>query len=164
MTSFSFKPAGGVARAALVAAMALPLAPAHADPTAADLAGGEGKVMVLVEVGTAFHVIDAPAPAADGAAGDLGLFESNLLRDNLVVGTLAGQCVQLRADGSLDQCTVVVTVGANSFVMTGLFDPLKGGTLAITGGTGAWVGAAGTDSIVNRPDGTAVHTIRLKRR
>lgn len=164
MIWFNSRLSVGLARAALVAAMAMPFVPARADSTAADPVGGEGKVMVLVEVGTAFRVIDIPAAAVDGVAGDLGLFESNLLRDNVGVGTLAGQCVQLRADGSLDQCTVVVTIGANSFVMTGLFDPSKGGTLAITGGTGAWAGASGTDSIVNRPDGTAVHTIRLKRR
>jgi len=47
--------------------------------------------------------------------------------------------------------------------MAGPFDPVKGGTLTILGGTGAWVGAAGTDTIVNNPDGSAVHTIDLVR-
>jgi hypothetical protein len=36
-----------------------------------------------------------------------------------------------------------------------------GGTLTIVGGTGAWVGAGGTDTIVNQPDGIAIHTVKI---
>lgn len=121
-----------------------------------------GDKLTLVEVGTAGHVLDVPAPAADGAAGDLGLFESDLLKDGKKVGSLEGSCIQIRANGTLDDCGVTVTVGKNSYRMAGPFDPATGGTLTIVGGTGAWVGAGGTDTIVNQPDGTAVHTIRLE--
>lgn len=144
--------------AALVAgAMMAPVGFVHAEP------GEEGWTLELVEISTAFHTIDVPARAADGAAGDIGTFESNMVRDGVVVGTLAGHCIQLRADGTLDNCDVVLTIGSNSVHLSGLFDPAKGGTLAIVGGTGAWAGAAGTDTIVNQADGTAVHKIRFNR-
>lgn len=127
-------------------------------------ADGDGHVRLkLIETSTGFHVLDIPAPAADGQAGDTSTFESDLAKSSGVkVGTLAGQCTQLRADGTLDDCSVTVTVGRSSYRMSGIFDPASGGTLAIVGGTGAWVGAGGTDTITNRPDGTAVHTIDLK--
>jgi len=38
---------------------------------------------------------------------------------------------------------------------------LSGLNYVITGGTGAWIGAAGTDTIVNQPNGQAIHTIEL---
>jgi hypothetical protein len=132
-------------------------------PVVAGSAGADAGVRLrLVERSTAAHVIDAPAPAADGQAGDLVTFESDLLKAGKKVGTLEGSCLQIRANGTLDDCGVTVTVGRSSYRMAGPFDPAKGGTLTIVGGTGAWVGAAGTDTIVNRPDGTAVHTISIK--
>jgi len=67
----------------------------------------------------------------------------------------------MRADGTLDDCDVTVTIGQDTFRMSGPFDPATGGTLTITGGTGAWIGAAGTDTIVNQPNGQAIHTIEL---
>lgn len=138
-------------------AVVLPLRAATAD-------GGSKRVhLVLVETSTAFHLIDAPAPAADGAAGDVVTFESNLSRNGKTVGSLAGSCLQLRADATLDDCNVTVTVGDSSYRMAGPFDPAAGGTLTILGGTGSWVGVGGTDTIVNQPDGTAIHTIELVR-
>lgn len=138
-------------------AVLVPLRAATAD-------GGSKRVhLVLLETSTGFHLIDAPAPAADGAAGDIGTFESNLSRNGKTVGSLAGACVQLRADGTLDDCNVTVTVGDSSYRMGGPFDPATGGTLTIVGGTGSWVGAAGTDTISNNPDGSATHTIDLVR-
>ncbi len=128
----------------------------------ADPAGAETGVRLrLVETSLGFHVIDAPAAPEDGQAGDVGTFESSLATSGKTVGRLEGSCVQIRADGTLDDCDVTVTVGRSSYRMSGPFDPATGGTLTITGGTGDWVGAAGTDTIVNQPDGTAVHTIRL---
>lgn len=136
---------------------------ALAAPFVAGSAGADSAVRLrLVEKGTAVHVIDVAAPAVDGQAGDLGIFESDLLTGGKKVGTLEGSCIQIRADGTLDDCGVTVTVGRSSFRMAGPFDPASGGTLTITGGTGAWVGAAGTDTIVNQPDGTAVHHIVLE--
>jgi len=121
--------------------------------------------LTLVETVNAFHSIDAPAPAADGKAGDTIIFESTLrTKAGAKAGTLEGYCLQIRADGSLDDCDVTVTLGADSYRMAGPFDPTTGGTLTITGGTGSLVGAGGTDKIVNQPDGTAIHTVTLTRR
>ena len=118
--------------------------------------------LTLVETSVAFHLLDVPAPAADGQAGDLITFESTLTtKAGAKAGRLEGHCVQIRANGTLDDCDVTVTVGRNSYRMAGPFDPATGGPLTITGGTGDWIGAAGTDSIVNQPDGTAIHTITL---
>lgn len=119
--------------------------------------------LVLTETSTAFHFIDAPAAAADGQAGDTITFESDLSSHGKKVGSLEGHCIQIRADGSLDDCDVTVTVGKNSYRMTGPFNPATGSPLTIVGGSGAWVGAGGTDSIANQADGTAIHTINLVR-
>jgi uncharacterized low-complexity protein len=143
--------------AALAGAVALPL-------TAGAASADRVVRLTLVETSDAFHLIDAPAPAADGQAGDTITFESTLTtKAGAKAGRLEGHCTQIRADGSLDDCDVTVTVGRNSYRMSGPFSPVTGGPLTITGGTGDWIGAAGTDSIVNQPDGTAVHTVTLLR-
>jgi hypothetical protein len=157
---------------ALAAVAATALAGAIAIPSTAGADDGHGHGrghrlvhLTLVETSDAVHLIDAPAPAADGQAGDTGIFESTLsTKAGTKQGSLEGHCLQMRADGSLDDCDVTVTIGANSFRMSGPFDPATGGTLTITGGTRSWVGAAGTDTIANQPDGTAIHTIALIRR
>ncbi len=149
----------------IAAAGAATLAGAVALPLSAGAAASDPVVrLTLVETSTAFHLIDAPAPEADGQAGDTITFESTLsTKAGTKVGRLEGHCIQIRADGSLDDCDVTVTVGRNSYRMSGPFNPATGSPLTITGGTGAWIGAAGTDSIVNQPDGTAVHSITLVR-
>lgn len=146
------------ASALLAGGIIFPLSAATAD-------GGSKRVhLELVETGTALHIIDAAAPASDGAAGDVGIFESDLSDHGAKVGTLEGHCLQIRADASLDDCDVTVTIGGNSYRMSGPFDPATGGTLTITGGTGDWTGAAGTDHIANQPDGSSIHTIDIVRR
>jgi hypothetical protein len=129
-------------------------------------AGGSSDDRVrlrLIEKGTAFHFIDVRAPAADGQAGDLITFESTLHRtaDGPAIGRLEGSCIQIRANGSLDDCGVTVWVGRHSFRMDGPFNPVSGGLLTVVGGTGDWVGASGTDRITNNPNGTAIHDIVL---
>jgi hypothetical protein len=117
-----------------------------------------------VETVSAFHSIDAPAPAADGKAGVTITFESTVrTKAGVKKGALEGHCLQIRADGTLDDCEVTVTLGADSYRMAGPFDPTTGGTLTITAGTGSLVGAGGIDQIVNQPDGTAIHTVTLTR-
>lgn len=146
-----------VGAVALTGAVAVPLS-ANADHTK------PVQRLVLVETGDAVHVIDVPAAPADGQAGDTSTFESTLsTKAGKKVGRLEGQCIQIRADGSLDDCDVTVTIGAKSFRMSGPFNPATGSPLTITGGTGDWTGAAGTDRIANQPDGTAIHTITLRR-
>jgi hypothetical protein len=147
--SIMFAAAGLVA----LGAVALPLNSATASPKRARY--------VLTENGTEFHFIDASAPAEDGQAGDTITFESTLSKKGKQVGTLEGHCIQIRGAGTLDDCEVTVTIGTNSFRMAGPFDPVTGGTLTVLGGTGGWVGVGGTDSIVNQPDGSSIHTIDL---
>lgn len=134
-------------------AVALPLGAADAGPKRVHL--------VLTETSTGFHFVDAPAATEDGQVGDLITFASDLSNASGKVGSLEGHCVQLHADGSLDDCEVTVIIGSNSFRMAGLFNPATGSPLTVLGGTGAWVGIGGVDSIVNQPDGTAIHTIDL---
>lgn len=145
------------AGALLAGAAVLPLANADASQ------GPKRVHLVLTETGTAFHFIDAPAAEEDGQAGDTILFESDLSSGGDTVGSLEGHCIQVRADGSLDDCEVTVTVGKHSFRMAGPFDPATGGTLTVLGGTNGWLGVYGTDSIANQPDGTSIHTIDLVR-
>ncbi|HEY6794666.1 MAG TPA: hypothetical protein VI248_08285 [Kineosporiaceae bacterium] len=142
--------------AALAGAVAIPLSASAASTSPV-------QRLTLVETSVAVHTIDVPAPAADGQAGDTSTFESTLsTKAGAKTGRLEGHCIQIRADGTLDDCDVTVTVGAKSFRMSGPFNPTTGGPLTITGGTGDWTGAAGTDTIANQPDGTAVHTITLR--
>lgn len=145
----------------------LALAGAVAIPTTAGAAKSSDHAplrLTLVETNDAFHFLDAPAPAADGQAGDTITFESSLrTQAGVKKGMLEGHCLQIRADGSLDDCDVTVTLGTNSYRMAGPFDPATGGTLTITGGTGSLVGVGGTDKIVNQADGTAIHTVILTR-
>lgn len=146
----------------LAAAGAVTLAGAVALPLSAGAAANRVQRLVLVETSVAVHVIDVPAAAADGQVGDLGIFESTLsTKAGTKVGRLEGHCIVMRPDASIDDCDVTVTVGKKSFRMSGPFVNATGSPLTITGGTGDWIGAAGTDSIVNQPDGTAVHTITL---
>ena len=145
----------------LVATTALLVAGAVALPFGAAGAGPKRVHLVLTESSTGFHFIDAPAADEDGQAGDLITFESDLSNSTGKVGTLEGHCVQMHADGSLDDCEVTVTLGKSSFRMAGPFNPVSGSPLTVLGGTGAWVGIGGVDSIVNQPDGTAIHTIDL---
>lgn len=146
-----------LAAVALAGAVALPLASVFAD------SGSKRVHLVLQEQSTAFHFVDAVVPDADGQAGDVIIFESDLSAGGKPKGTLEGWCLQVRADGSLDDCNVTVTIGTDSYRMAGPFDPATGGTLTILGGTGAWLGASGTDRIVNNPDGTSTHTVDLVR-
>lgn len=130
-------------------------------PVTSASAGPKRAHMVLVETGTGFHFIDAPAAAEDGQAGDTIVFESDLAAKGKPVGSLEGHCIQIRAEGTLDDCEVTVTIGNASFRLAGPFDPSSGGTLTVLGGTGGWVGVGGTDRIVNQSDGTSIHTIDL---
>ncbi|MCU1679769.1 MAG: hypothetical protein JWQ81_508 [Amycolatopsis sp.] len=140
---------------AVAAAVALAGAVAIAT-TAGAATSSDQPPLTLVETVSAFHSIDAPAPDADGKAGDTITFESTLrTKAGVKKGTLEGHCLQIRADGSLDDREVTVTLGAESYRMAGPFDPTTGGTLTITGGT---------DQIVNQLDGTAIHTVTLTRR
>lgn len=153
--------------AAAAAAAVTALAGALALPSTSGAVSAPGQAVIrltLVETTDTFHLIDAPAPAADGEAGDTAIFESTLrTTTGIKRGSLEGHCLQIRADGSLDDCDVTVTVGARTFRMSGPFDPTTGGTLTITGGTRSWIGAGGTDTIANQPNGTAIHTIALVR-
>ena len=112
------------ATAGAVLALAVPLVVAGA----AD--ADSGVRLKLVETSIGFHSLDVPAPKADGLAGDLGVFESTLSKNGRTVGRLEGSCIQIRADGSLDDCDVTVTVGKSSYRMSGPFDPAKGGKLS----------------------------------
>ena len=126
--------------------------------------------LVLNEVSVEAHGIDNPAPVQfDGTspnpnkAGDTVTFTADFHRNTKTgpkVGTNEGTCTTIDAADSVQDCNAVVTLGGRSFRMAGAFGA-NGGTLAIVGGTGSFVGASGTDRIVNNPDGTATHTITV---
>ncbi len=155
--------------ALVVAAVAAPLAVADHGHNQR----GHHTRIVVTEVGTEAHLIDNPAPTQfDGTnpdpnqAGDIVTFTSDLHKmsaTGATAGNLEGSCTTINAAGTLADCGVTVMLGKKSFRMTGPFNPATGGTLTIVGGTGSLAGAAGTDTIVNNPDGTATHTIDLIR-
>ena len=163
-------------RSAVIAAAALAATAVVAPLAMADRGHnerGHHTRIVLTEVGVEAHLIDNPAPTqfdgtnpAPNLAGDVVTFVSELHKQSatgMTAGGLDGSCTTVDAAGTTADCGVTVTLGKKSFRMTGPFDPATGGTLTIVGGTGSLTGAAGTDTIVNNPDGTATHTIDLVR-
>jgi hypothetical protein len=153
---------------AATAAAAAPFALARDDKSPSS--GRHTTRLVLSEVSVEAHGIDNPAPTQfDGTspnsnkAGDTVTFTSDFHRSTKTgpkVGINEGTCTTIDAADSVQDCNAVVTLGRRSFRMAGAFGS-NGGTLAIVGGTGSFVGASGTDRIVNNPDGTATHTVTV---
>jgi Allene oxide cyclase barrel like domain len=96
------------------------------------------------------RAIDAP-PRGD-SVGDRFVFASSLRRDGRLAGRMEGDClaVDLKFEGM--QCTLTAVLADGSITLQGasLSKHIPGATApsedvyAITGGTGAYVGAAGT--------------------
>ncbi len=131
------------AGAAVAAATALPATGQEAPAT-------RTLTLTSVQAKGGERSIDTP-PRGD-SVGDRFVFASSLRRDGGLVGRMEGDClaVDLRFQGL--QCTLTAVLADGSITLQGasLTKHLPGATApsedvyAITGGTGAYLGAAGT--------------------
>ena len=128
---------------AVAAAVALP-ATGQETPAARTL------TLTSVQAQGAEHAVDAP-PRGD-SVGDRFVFASTLRATGKLVGRMEGDClaVDLKFEGM--QCTLTAVLADGSIALQGasLTKRIPGATVpsqdvyAITGGTGAYLGAAGT--------------------
>jgi hypothetical protein len=96
------------------------------------------------------HSIDAP-PRGE-SAGDRFIFASTLRRGSAMAGRMEGDCLAVDAKFEGLQCTLTAVLADGSITLQGasLNRKIPGATgsprevYAITGGTGAYVGATGT--------------------
>lgn len=131
------------AGAAVAAAVALPATGQQAPAT-------RTLTLTSVQAKDAEHAIDAP-PRGD-SVGDRFVFASTLRSGGKLAGRMEGDClaVDLKFEGM--QCTLTAVLADGSITLQGasLTKHIAGATAptqdvyAITGGTGAYVGAAGT--------------------
>jgi hypothetical protein len=128
---------------AVAAAAALP-ASGQQSPTAQTL------TLTSVQAKGSEHDIDLPPRGQ--SVGDRFVFASTLRRDGKFVGRMEGDCLaaDLKFEGLQCTLTAVLTDGSITLHGASLGKHLPGATApaqdvyAITGGTGAYVGAAGT--------------------
>ena len=128
---------------AVAAAVALPA-------TGQETPATRTLTLTSVQAKGAEHAIDAP-PRGD-SVGDRFVFASTLRSGGRLVGRMEGDClaVDLKFEGM--QCTLTAVLADGSITLQGasLTKRIPGATApsqdvyAITGGTGAYLGAAGT--------------------
>jgi hypothetical protein len=126
------------------------VAAATALPATGQEATSKTLTLTSVQAKGGERAIDAP-PRGD-SVGDRFVFASTLRRDGALVGRMEGDClaVDLKFEGL--QCTLTAVLADGSITLQGasLAKHIPGArapsqdVYAITGGTGAYVGAAGT--------------------
>jgi hypothetical protein len=129
-------------------------------------AGSSGRVFVVTEVGTSFTSLDLAAPGAgpgDQFTGTGDLFDDRGQK----VGTSTFTCITA-AEG-LNQCAQVYALPGGKITTTGTTHPDSSATpifdarLAVTGGTGRFVGAVGELRLVQTTTSQATLTFHLTR-
>jgi hypothetical protein len=128
---------------AVAAAVALPA-------TGQETPAARTMTLTSVQAKDAERAVDAP-PRGD-SVGDRFVFASSLRRDRGLVGRMEGDCLaaDLKFEGM--QCTLTAVLADGSITLQGasLTKHIPGATApsqdvyAVTGGTGAYVGASGT--------------------
>jgi hypothetical protein len=115
-----------------------------------------------------FNVIDVPPTAqaeGDYRPGDYAIFSDTLLnRSGRPVGTEAGSGLITKVSDSGIQVVYTMTVrlhGRGQISAQGLGSPAPTKRLAVTGGTGRFVGADGSLELVEHGDGTGTLDITL---
>ena len=108
----------------------------------------------VIEHATTDVVIDTDSDGAD-STGDLLTFHNELFdADNIaVVGTNQGDCIRIEVGVSWE-CRWINFLEDGAITVEGPFLDAGPSTFAVTGGTGAYRGAAGTMRLVSNADGT----------
>lgn len=160
----------GLALAAVVTAVLLPVTAASGDASTPSPAGdGDSRRTLHFDVEfSPFNLIDVP-PTAQGEGdfrpGDYAVFSDTLFdRSGRRVGTEAGTGLITRVSDSGIQVVYTMTVrlhGRGQISAQGLGSPNPNKQLAVTGGTGRFVGADGYLDLVEHGDGTGTLDITL---
>ena len=162
---------GAVAATALAAGAVIPLAP---------MAVAAPSVTTIVLTQSVPVLVHDEGSDAQSARGDVTFFESKLTKAGKSFGTLSGviEAHDVVADGANLETRLrtlvfelpkgqIVATGASTYVTGPDFVPLKAGNrvvIAITGGTGAYLGASGELVTTRNADGTYRQVLRLIRK
>ena len=171
----SWVTATAVAAAAIAgSATALIVAPsfAGAAPTNASAVSSPAHPVTVLRFAVKFsdhYVVDVPPPGAtpeDVGLGDYAVFSDQLLdRSGRVVGTEGGSGLVTKITQTEAQVffTLAVQLPHGQITASGLSSPAPSKQLAVTGGTGRYVGASGHLDLVENGDGTGSLVITLGR-
>jgi hypothetical protein len=157
---------------ALVAPLVLVSSLAAAEDTAASARGlgtsGHRQVLHFEVKFSPFHIVDVPPKArfdGDYQAGDYVTFSDRLFdREGRRVGAEAGSGLLTNVSEAGLQVSYTLTIrlaGRGQISAQGLSTSAPTKRLAVTGGTGRYVGAAGSLSLVENGDGTGSLTVTL---
>ncbi|MDP4803769.1 MAG: hypothetical protein NWR45_02320 [Candidatus Nanopelagicales bacterium] len=169
--AFRLRTVGAVAATALAAGAVIPLAP---------MAVAAPSVTTIVLTQSVPVIVHDEGSDAKSARGDLTFFESKLTKAGKSFGTLSGvlEAHDVVADGANLETRLrtlvfelpkgqIVAAGASTYETGPDFVPLKAGNrvvIAITGGTGAYLGASGELVTTRNADGTYRQVLRLIRK
>ena len=169
--AFRLRAVGAVAATALAAGAVIPLAP---------MAVAAPSVTTIVLTQSVPVLVHDEGSDAQSARGDVTFFESKLTKAGKSFGTLSGviEAHDVVADGANLETRLrtlvfelpkgqIVATGASTYVTSPDFVPLKAGNrvvIAITGGTGAYLGASGELVTTRNADGTYRQVLRLIRK
>jgi hypothetical protein len=115
-----------------------------------------------------FHVVDVPPSQTrpgDYQAGDYTVFSDRILdRRGRTVGGEAGTGTITRIDGTGAQIyySMAIRLHGGQVTASGLGSPDPRKLLAVTGGTGSFVGARGSVHVIEHGDGTGSLTVTLR--
>ena len=113
------------------------------------------------------YVVDVPPLGKnknDFGLGDYALFSDQLLdRKDHVVGTEAGSGLVTNITTGQIFFTLAIQLPHGQITASGLSSPAPSKELAVTGGTGRYVGAQGRLNLVEHGDGTGSLVITLTR-
>jgi hypothetical protein len=166
-------PAAAVAAAALlavVAATAASTTAAGAAPSAAPAAASAAHPVSVLRFAVRFsdhYVVDVPPAGknpSDVGLGDYAVFSDQLLdRKGHVVGTEGGSGLVTKISATEAQVffTLAIQLPHGQITASGLSSPAPSKQLAVTGGTGRYVGARGHLDLVENGDGTGSLVITL---
>jgi len=111
------------------------------------------STVTVVEHATTDKVIDTGKKG--DSTGDLLTWHNKVYdsTDTSVAGSDQGECVRISPKQGTWECTWITWIGSDSITVEGPFYDTKDGTLAITGGTGAYKDATGEMDLVSKNGG-----------
>jgi hypothetical protein len=95
--------------------------------------------------------------------GDATIFSDKLLRNGRQVGQEGGSCTIVDVTQGSVNCVGTVKLRDGQLTFQGLTTAAPTKELVVTGGTGAYLGAEGSATLVENPDQTGTLTLRLRR-